>query len=38
MYKTLTSPWFIILGAVALALLAIYGQESHYGVIGAVWT
>ena len=33
MHKTLTSPWFIILGAVVLAILAIYGQESHYVIL-----
>lgn len=33
MLKTLTSPWFIILGAVVLALLMIYGQASHYVIL-----
>lgn len=35
-YKTLTSPWVIILGAVALALLAILSAGSG-PVVGAGW-
>ena len=33
MHKTLTSPWFIILGAVAVALLLIFGQASYYVIL-----
>jgi hypothetical protein len=36
-HKTLTSPYFIILGALALALLLIFSQASHY-VIFTDWS